>query len=132
MGSAFYGRNAAYAAALDDGSSADLATALARNVYGVTDREAAPKAEAQPRSWFDNAIAYAQEQGAKGLAYIVFTADGGVKSPIAKFLAEDKIAALKANSVSASSARCSPACCSISANSDIGLEDTRSSPSNSP
>jgi cytochrome b pre-mRNA-processing protein 3 len=46
MGSAFYGRSAAYAAALDDGSPEDLATALARNVYGATDREAAPKAEA--------------------------------------------------------------------------------------
>jgi cytochrome b pre-mRNA-processing protein 3 len=46
MGSAFYGRNVAYAAALDDGSSADLATALARNVYGVTGGEAGPKAEA--------------------------------------------------------------------------------------
>src|ERR1700744_6658606 len=33
LGSAFYGRNAAYAAALADGSSAALATALARNVY---------------------------------------------------------------------------------------------------
>src|SRR6202020_2774966 len=46
MGSAFYGRNAAYAAALDDGSPADLAAALARNVYGATDREAAPNAGA--------------------------------------------------------------------------------------
>ena len=46
MGSAFYGRNAAYAAALDDGSSAELAAALARNVYGATGREAGPKAEA--------------------------------------------------------------------------------------
>ncbi len=46
MGSAFYGRNGAYAAALDGGSSADLAAALARNVYGAADREAAPKAEA--------------------------------------------------------------------------------------
>lgn len=46
MGSAFYGRNAAYAAALDGGSSADLAAALARNVYGATDRQVAPKAEA--------------------------------------------------------------------------------------
>ena len=45
MGSAFYGRNAAYAAALDDGSPAHLATALARNVYGARG-EAAPKAEA--------------------------------------------------------------------------------------
>ena len=38
MGSAFYGRNAAYAAALDDGSLADLAAALARNVYGARRR----------------------------------------------------------------------------------------------
>jgi cytochrome b pre-mRNA-processing protein 3 len=35
MGRAFYGRNAAYAAALDEGSAARLAAALARNVYGA-------------------------------------------------------------------------------------------------
>jgi cytochrome b pre-mRNA-processing protein 3 len=46
MGSAFYGRNAAYAVALDDSSPAELATALARNVYGDTGSEAGPKAEA--------------------------------------------------------------------------------------
>jgi cytochrome b pre-mRNA-processing protein 3 len=46
MGSAFYGRNAAYAAALDDSSHAELASALARNVYGATDAEAGPQAEA--------------------------------------------------------------------------------------
>jgi cytochrome b pre-mRNA-processing protein 3 len=46
MGSAFYGRNAAYAAALDDGSSADLSIALARNVYGAIDHEAGRNAEA--------------------------------------------------------------------------------------
>jgi cytochrome b pre-mRNA-processing protein 3 len=46
MGSAFYGRNAAYAAALDDGSAADLAAALARNVYGAAGSEAGPRAEA--------------------------------------------------------------------------------------
>jgi cytochrome b pre-mRNA-processing protein 3 len=34
MGRAFYGRNAAYAAALDD-TPAELATTLARNVYGA-------------------------------------------------------------------------------------------------
>jgi len=45
MGGAFYGRNGAYAAALDDDSAAGLAAALARNVYGAP-REAAPKAEA--------------------------------------------------------------------------------------
>jgi cytochrome b pre-mRNA-processing protein 3 len=46
MGRAFYGRNAAYAAALDDSPPADLATALARNVYGATGSVADPKAEA--------------------------------------------------------------------------------------
>jgi cytochrome b pre-mRNA-processing protein 3 len=49
MGSAFYGRNAAYAAALDDGSDADLAAALARNVYRVAGAEAEPKAEVLAR-----------------------------------------------------------------------------------
>jgi cytochrome b pre-mRNA-processing protein 3 len=49
MGSAFYGRNAAYAAALDDASPVDLATALARNVYGATGREAGLEAEALAR-----------------------------------------------------------------------------------
>jgi cytochrome b pre-mRNA-processing protein 3 len=44
MGRAFYGRNAAYAAALDDGSAARLAAALARNIYGATDPDAAPGA----------------------------------------------------------------------------------------
>jgi cytochrome b pre-mRNA-processing protein 3 len=46
MGSAFYGRNAAYAAALDGGAPADLAAALARNVYGAARHEPGLKAEA--------------------------------------------------------------------------------------
>jgi len=41
MKEAFYGRTAAYAAALDSGSRGELATALARNVYGAS---GAPKA----------------------------------------------------------------------------------------
>jgi cytochrome b pre-mRNA-processing protein 3 len=44
MKRAFYGRNAAYAAALDSGSRADLALALGRNVYGAP--SGAPKAAA--------------------------------------------------------------------------------------
>jgi cytochrome b pre-mRNA-processing protein 3 len=44
MGRAFYGRNAAYAAALDD-TPAELATTLARNVYGAGGGDA-PQAEA--------------------------------------------------------------------------------------
>lgn len=55
----------------------------------------APGAAEKPRSFFDSTIAFAQELGAKGLAYISFGADGEVKGPIGKFLAEDKIAALK-------------------------------------
>jgi cytochrome b pre-mRNA-processing protein 3 len=46
MGSAFYGRSAAYAAALDDSAPAALATALARNVYGATAPDVGPKAQA--------------------------------------------------------------------------------------
>jgi cytochrome b pre-mRNA-processing protein 3 len=46
MGSAFYGRNAAYAAALEEGSGARLAAALARNVYGAATPDAAPRAAA--------------------------------------------------------------------------------------
>ena len=46
MASAFYGRNAAYAAALDNGSGVDLAAALARNVYGATGQDFGPKAKA--------------------------------------------------------------------------------------
>jgi cytochrome b pre-mRNA-processing protein 3 len=44
MAGAFYGRNAAYAAALDRHSHAELAAALARNVYGAADPGGAAKA----------------------------------------------------------------------------------------
>ena len=39
MAAAFYGRNAAYAAALDSSSRSELTAALARNVYGAADPE---------------------------------------------------------------------------------------------
>jgi aspartyl-tRNA synthetase len=45
----------------------------------------APGAGAQPRSFFDKMIGFAQENGAKGLAYVIF-ADGAGKGPIAKLL----------------------------------------------
>jgi aspartyl-tRNA synthetase len=44
----------------------------------------------KPRSFFDGMIAYAQSVGSKGLAYITW-AGGEVKSPIAKFLSEERI-----------------------------------------
>ena len=46
MGRAFYGRNEAYGAALDEGSLARLAEALARNVYGAAGQEAGRRADA--------------------------------------------------------------------------------------
>ncbi|MBT4922686.1 MAG: aspartate--tRNA ligase [Rickettsiales bacterium] len=48
-----------------------------------------------PRSFFDNMIDYAIKNGAKGLAYIIFTEEGEVKSPIAKFLSPEQLAEIK-------------------------------------
>lgn len=50
----------------------------------------APEAANQPRSFFDKMIAFAQENGAKGLAYITYNEklEGG--GPIAKFLSEEQ------------------------------------------
>jgi aspartyl-tRNA synthetase len=55
----------------------------------------APKVAGEPRSFFDKKIAFAQELGAKGLAYIVFDNDGTAKGPIAKFLDEKRLNLLK-------------------------------------
>jgi aspartyl-tRNA synthetase len=64
----------------------------------------APKCAAQPRSFFDKTIEFAQSNGAKGLAYIIFDENGegnlnnaphGAKGPIAKFLSAEKLAELK-------------------------------------
>ena len=50
----------------------------------------APGAAAQPRSFFDKMIGFAQENGAKGLAYVVFQ-DGAGKGPIAKLLSDAEL-----------------------------------------
>lgn len=55
----------------------------------------APKTSTQPRSFFDKMVAYAQELGAKGLAYIVFDETGEAKGPMAKFLTAEKLQQLK-------------------------------------
>ncbi len=54
----------------------------------------APGAANQPRSWFDKLNEWARENGAGGLGYIQFAADGA-KGPIAKNLEADRIAAIK-------------------------------------
>lgn len=57
----------------------------------------APKCGAKPRSFFDKTIEYAQANGAKGLAYIIFDENGVGKGPIAKFLTPEKLAELKSS-----------------------------------
>ena len=47
------------------------------------------------RKDFDELAGFAKEWGGKGLAYLIFEADGSVRSPIAKFLSEAEIAAIR-------------------------------------
>jgi len=54
----------------------------------------APAAAGQPRGWFDKLNEWAREQGAGGLGYIQFAAEGP-KGPIAKNLAPERVAAIK-------------------------------------
>ena len=54
----------------------------------------APAAAAQPRSFFDKLNQWARDQGAPGLGYVVL-ADAAARGPIAKFLDEARLAALR-------------------------------------
>ena len=54
-----------------------------------------PKVADRPRSFFDKLNDWAKEQGAPGLGYIIFDADGA-KGPIAKFVPEAALAELRA------------------------------------
>ncbi|MBE90303.1 MAG: aspartate--tRNA ligase [Rhodospirillaceae bacterium] len=54
----------------------------------------APKAGAQPRSYFDKLNDWSREQGAAGLGYIIFEEEGG-KGPIARNLEEENLAAIR-------------------------------------
>ncbi|OAN54147.1 aspartate--tRNA ligase [Paramagnetospirillum marisnigri] len=62
---------------------------------GVVRAIPAPGAAGQPRSWFDKMNEWARENGAGGLGYIQFAADGP-KGPIAKNLEPERVAAIKA------------------------------------
>lgn len=55
----------------------------------------APGSAGQPRSYFDKLNDWARSEGAGGLGYIVYEADGGAKGPIAKNLDEDRVAAIR-------------------------------------
>ncbi|MGH7390981.1 MAG: aspartate--tRNA ligase [Candidatus Rokuibacteriota bacterium] len=54
----------------------------------------APGAAAQPRSFFDRLNAWAREQGAPGLGYVVL-AEGAARGPIARFLDAPRLARLR-------------------------------------
>ncbi len=47
------------------------------------------------RKQIDELTAFAQQHGAKGLAYIAFPSAGGMRSPIAKFFSEDTLTEIK-------------------------------------
>ena len=51
------------------------------------------KIKDRPRSFFDKLVAYAQELGAKGLAYLIWDGDA-IKGPIQKFLTPEELAEL--------------------------------------
>jgi aspartyl-tRNA synthetase len=70
-----------------------FATAIAER-RAVVRAVRAPGAAAQPRSFFDKLNQWARDQGAPGLGYIVL-ADGAARGPIAKFLDEARLAALR-------------------------------------
>jgi aspartyl-tRNA synthetase len=62
---------------------------------GVIRAIPAPGTADKPRSFFDGMIEFAKEQGAPGLAYIIFDASGEAKGPIAKFLTPEKLKELQ-------------------------------------
>jgi aspartyl-tRNA synthetase len=62
---------------------------------GIVRAIPAPGAAAKPRSFFDKLNDWAKEQGAAGLGYIQFAADGA-KGPIAKNLDEARVAQIRA------------------------------------
>ena len=61
---------------------------------GVVKAIRAPNAGEKPRSFFDKLNSWAQGQGAAGLGYIIFGAEGG-KGPIAKFVPDSAQAKLR-------------------------------------
>ncbi|HZF33113.1 MAG TPA: aspartate--tRNA ligase [Candidatus Angelobacter sp.] len=83
---------------------ADVTEAFRGSGFGIFARQVeqggivraipAPGAAAKPRSFFDKLNDWAREQGAAGLGYIAFAADGA-KGPIAKNLDEARLTAIR-------------------------------------
>ena len=49
----------------------------------------------QPRTFYDKMEAFAKENGAKGLGYIMWTREGEIKGPIAKFMKPEELTELE-------------------------------------
>lgn len=56
---------------------------------------AAPAVADKPRSFFDKLTAFAMEEGARGLGYILFDNSGVAKGPLVKFLDEERLNRLR-------------------------------------
>ncbi len=76
-----------------DGSGFGLFARIAAS-GGVVRAIPAPGAAGRPRGFFDKLNAWAREQGAGGLGYIAFEADGA-KGPIAKNLEPERVEAIR-------------------------------------
>lgn len=72
-----------------------FAKALASSDKVVVRAIPAPQTSEKPRSFFDKMVAYAMEEGAKGLGYITWTKEGEAKGPVAKFMTPDRLEQLK-------------------------------------
>ena len=55
----------------------------------------APGAATRPRAFFDKLNAWAREEGAGGLAYVIWGADGEARGPLAKNLEPERLLAIK-------------------------------------
>jgi aspartyl-tRNA synthetase len=86
---------------IGDATDVFRASGFAVFAAAITERRAvvralrAPGAAAQPRSFFDKLNHWAREQGAPGLGYVIL-ADGAARGPIAKFLDDARLTALRA------------------------------------
>jgi aspartyl-tRNA synthetase len=77
-----------------DGSSFGL---FAKNIEkgAIVRAIPGPGSAGNPRSFFDKLNDWARSEGAGGLGYIIFEADGGAKGPIAKNLDDARVAAIR-------------------------------------
>jgi aspartyl-tRNA synthetase len=78
----------------------DVTDVTRNSEFGVFANAACVRCLTAPQEFSRTELAelesFAKEWGAKGLAYLVFAEDGEVRSPIAKFLSETELAAVRA------------------------------------